>query len=99
MEQEIERLKDKLARQKKSSKGSIETIERNRTSSDVTSHSDSGQPVCEICERPGHDIFSCDLLKEESPSGVSQSPSDLFCEECEEHGHLAAECPHSLDVF
>lgn len=75
--------------------------------SGTTSH--SGEDVCEICERPGHDIFSCDLLKDDQPlSGGSVSDrdflkksatDDLFCEDCEEHGHTAANCPHSLDVF
>ena len=65
------------------------------------------EEVCEICERPGHDIFTCDLLKEGAapPSaGImsSSSPHDdaeLICEDCEERGHTAANCPHSLDVF
>lgn len=64
---------------------------------------------CEICEQPGHDIFSCPLLKDGS-SGVSSGEqkgagagapieTDLFCEDCEERGHLAANCPYSSDVF
>ena len=67
----------------------------------------SGEEVCEICERPGHDIFTCDLLKEGAapPSSISTSSrlheeaDDLICEDCEERGHTAANCPHSLDVF
>ena len=64
----------------------------------------SGEEVCEICERPGHDIFTCDLLKEGAapPSTTSSHFHDmeeLICEDCEERGHTAANCPHSLDVF
>ncbi|KAH8118910.1 hypothetical protein DFH11DRAFT_1561792 [Phellopilus nigrolimitatus] len=70
----------------------------------------SESEVCEICERPGHDIFTCDLLKDGSeptispastsvPKNPKGTDSDLFCEDCESHGHLAANCPHSLDVF
>lgn len=66
--------------------------------------------VCEICEKPGHDIFTCPLLKDDLPTGAgasnvtsrrSPNPStfELFCVDCEGHGHLAADCPHSLDVF
>lgn len=59
--------------------------------------------VCEICERPGHDIFNCDLLKSDGSSGIDggggAGKDELFCEDCEERGHTAATCPHSLDVF
>ncbi|KAJ7121201.1 hypothetical protein C8R46DRAFT_929155, partial [Mycena filopes] len=60
--------------------------------------------VCEICEKPGHDIFSCSLLGAGTPvSRVScdgaSSDTEIFCEDCESHGHVAADCPHSLDVF
>ena len=60
--------------------------------------------MCEICERPGHDIFTCDLLKDDSSSAPHNSDKagtrgDLYCEDCEETGHVAADCPHSLDVF
>ena len=56
--------------------------------------------VCEICERPGHDIFNCSLLKEDVrvPSGI-QSGKEPFCEDCESPGHTTTDCPHSLDVF
>jgi CAP-Gly domain-containing linker protein 1 len=40
-----------------------------RSNSLITSESD----VCEICERPGHDIFSCDLLKESSSPTLMMS--------------------------
>ena len=62
------------------------------------------EEVCEICERPGHDIFTCDLLKDDS-SSTHQKPNgtgpggELRCEDCDETGHVAADCPNSLDVF
>lgn len=66
----------------------------------------SDELVCEICERPGHDIFTCDLLKEDAAppsagiiSSSLRADSELICEDCEERGHTAANCPHSLDVF
>lgn len=112
LEQEVERLKDKAARAKKSSKNSTETNgTRHRlssASSNTMSSGGAGQDVCEICERPGHDIFNCDLLKEDGASKKTSTPVttwpprtvvDLFCEDCESHGHVAADCPHSLDVF
>jgi CAP-Gly domain-containing linker protein 1 len=108
LEQELERLKDKLARQKKSSKNSTESMEprhRFSTTSGSTASDTSHQEVCEICERPGHDIFNCDLLKEDITTIPKHQPvdtktsQDLFCEDCESHGHLAADCPHSLEVF
>ena len=52
--------------------------------------------VCEICERPGHDIFSCSMLRDDA--GMN-SRTSIFCEDCESPGHVAADCPHSLDVF
>lgn len=100
LEQEIERLKDKLSRQKKSSKNSMESV---ASTLSATSAHDQNVDVCEICERPGHDIFNCDLLKGEEVKSAASSEHkvslDLFCEECESHGHLAADCPDSLDVF
>lgn len=94
------------------------------------------EPLCEICERPGHDIFSCDLLREDyghvdgarrdndeddddtvsfkrNPNNIPSSTSsalsvgageaeeelDVWCEECEGHGHRADECPYAGDVF
>ncbi|KAJ7594052.1 hypothetical protein C8J56DRAFT_925889 [Mycena floridula] len=104
LEQEIERLKDKVSRHKKSSKSSIEapgsSHGRDRALSNT---SETSEAVCEICERPGHDIFTCDLLQDDASTSsrtTSQRAStDLFCEECEGHGHAAADCPHSLDVF
>ncbi|KAF8993711.1 hypothetical protein BDQ17DRAFT_1312094 [Cyathus striatus] len=105
LEQEIERLKEKITRQKKSSKNSGEVNEsRQRLSTTSLSSTASSETVCEICERPGHDIFNCDLLKEDTPIGstrekLTSSSGELFCEDCESHGHMAADCPHSLDVF
>ncbi|GJJ06534.1 hypothetical protein Clacol_000726 [Clathrus columnatus] len=65
--------------------------------------------ICEICEQPGHDIFTCDLLKGDMPSSNTRSSytlsttdsesSDLWCEDCETSGHTAADCPHSMEVF
>ena len=93
LEQEIERLNNKLARQKKKTS--------DRPPSTASTVSEPAQQVCEICERPGHDIFNCDLLKEDSgrSSRASTASTDLFCEDCEAPGHTAAECPHSQDVF
>ncbi|KAG1895564.1 uncharacterized protein F5891DRAFT_1058064 [Suillus fuscotomentosus] len=110
LEQELERLKEKLSRNnKKSSKNCLEPTDlppRKRSSTPNINRS-SSEDVCEICERPGHDIFTCDLLRDETPPAREQNlvkktngdPSDLFCVDCEGHGHVAADCPHSLDVF
>ncbi|KAF9529334.1 hypothetical protein CPB83DRAFT_765141 [Crepidotus variabilis] len=104
LEQEVERLKEKIAKHKKSSKNSTESDNRHRLSSASTISTVSvdlatrpTEEICEICERPGHDIFNCSLLKDDVK--VPPSTDDIFCEECENPGHTAAECPHSLDVF
>ena len=58
--------------------------------------------VCEICEQPGHDIFTCDLLRggaAPATGGKDVPPSELYCEDCENYGHVAVDCPHSMDVF
>jgi CAP-Gly domain-containing linker protein 1 len=68
--------------------------------------------VCEICERPGHDIFSCDLLREsssptlmmsritaDSPAKAPAPAKALHCVDCDSDGHVADECPYALDVF
>lgn len=72
-------------------------------SSDDDFRSASHEDVCEICERPGHDIFTCDLLKEDAPAPLARakpsSGSELYCVDCEGHGHVASDCPYSLDVF
>lgn len=101
LEQELERLKEKLARQKKFSKSTSDTLEPHPHGSLLVNTSSSASPqVCEICERPGHDIFSCNLLKAKIPTTSHSGPSlDLFCADCESHGHAASDCPHSLEVF
>ncbi|EPQ57410.1 hypothetical protein GLOTRDRAFT_92447 [Gloeophyllum trabeum ATCC 11539] len=114
LEREVERLREKVSRSsKKSSKGSSDggdarvRFPPGRSSTGSTSSNalqlDKGEPVCEICERPGHDIFSCDLLSDDaasirsSKSGMAGNTTGLYCEDCESHGHTAADCPHSLD--
>jgi hypothetical protein len=95
-------MKEKLARQKKSSKNTTDAGEPSHRRSTPGDTTDSASvQVCEICERPGHDIFSCDLLKEDVPphSKSSRVLPDLFCDDCESHGHAASDCPHSLEVF
>ena len=87
-------MKEKLARtQKKTSRNGIEPNGVLQTA--------SAEDVCEICEQPGHDIFSCSLLKDEPAVSISSrgEGDELFCEDCESRGHVAADCPHSLDVF
>ncbi|KAJ7444137.1 hypothetical protein B0H11DRAFT_1747662 [Mycena galericulata] len=99
LEQELERTKDKL-RQRKSSKGSSEVVDAQRRSGSVAGSDVSDtEGVREICEKPGHDIFSCSLL---SAGSLPVSCFDsfrffLFCEDRESHGHVAADCPHSLE--
>jgi CAP-Gly domain-containing linker protein 1 len=101
----VERLKDRLARYKKSSKNTTETPDgRNRLSVSSTTINlpikAGGDDVCEICERPGHDIFNCSLLKEDVRMPTkTRSSKELFCQDCEGPGHTTADCPHSLDVF
>ncbi|KAK0184447.1 hypothetical protein F5146DRAFT_1006451 [Armillaria mellea] len=108
LEQEIEHLKAKLAKKSSSSSKLSDTssIRRVPSSSSLASHDASA--VCEICERPGHDIFSCDLLKGDAPVPINGTRSplngnatdkSLFCEDCESYGHLPVDCPHSMDVF
>ncbi|KAI0309079.1 hypothetical protein OF83DRAFT_1288737 [Amylostereum chailletii] len=105
LEQEVERLKEKISRtQRKLSKGALDV---NRTADTVVSQTDDGRlgvraDICEICEQPGHDIFTCDVLKGDSmPSSAASSStsSELYCGDCETYGHLAVDCPHSMDVF
>uniref|UniRef100_A0A0W0FSC5 CAP-Gly domain-containing protein n=1 Tax=Moniliophthora roreri TaxID=221103 RepID=A0A0W0FSC5_MONRR len=66
LEEEVKRLKDKIARQEKKSAKFSTGLAPENSSSSSTSHGPTGD-VCEICERPGHDIFNCDLLKEDGP--------------------------------
>ncbi|KAF7376043.1 hypothetical protein MSAN_00019100 [Mycena sanguinolenta] len=101
LEQELERTKEKLARQRKASKGSSEVVDsRRRPASVASSEVSDTEGVCEICEKPGHDIFTCSLLSAGTPTDDrNSSDSELFCEDCEGHGHVAADCPNALDVF
>ncbi|KAF8554711.1 hypothetical protein OG21DRAFT_1496815, partial [Imleria badia] len=112
LEQEVERLTEKLSRSKKSLTNSTEPADlgqrRASSASTVVSSDDdllfaSREDVCEICERPGHDIFTCDLLKEDAPAPLARtkpnSNSGLYCVDCEGYGHIASDCLHSLDVF
>ncbi|KAF6762946.1 CAP-Gly domain-containing protein [Ephemerocybe angulata] len=111
LEQEIERLKEKTARYKKASKTPNETEKLRSSTASITSLSSISssdlpkEGVCEICEKPGHDIFNCDLLKDDGPPArapvpvSSSSSSEPYCEDCESYGHLPADCPHSQDVF
>ncbi|KAF5381174.1 hypothetical protein D9757_009442 [Collybiopsis confluens] len=85
----------------------------NGAASPTSAVADGSEPVCEICEKPGHDIFSCDLLREDyehsQPNGNGHAVSDVgagseeeldvWCEECEGHGHRADQCPYAEDVF
>ena len=91
-------------------------LQKQSSKADLFPHKNAKQPtiafpydtVCEICEKPGHDIFTCSLLKED-PKGssnglrVAHQPrygdSNMVCEDCDSHGHTASDCPHSLDVF
>ena len=132
LERELERYKEKLVRAtRKSSKTSADSSVPNplpRTSEPQieerppTVASSEGGDLCEICDQPGHDIFSCHLLKDDlanmpAPSVGDSEGSDLWCEDCESYGyvlcrfvdgfantchvsrHVAAECPHSQEVF
>jgi CAP-Gly domain-containing linker protein 1 len=97
LEREVERLKEKLARsQKKSSRSGIEP-----NGAPPPPPPTSSEEVCEICEQPGHDIFNCSLLKDEPRDSTTKlgEGKELICEDCEGRGHVAADCPHSLDVF
>ena len=105
LERDNERLREKLSRQKKSSKTDSEDSARQPSTwkAPESAAASSSEPVCDICERPGHDVFDCDLLKDDvSPQlqiKTALGDSELYCEDCEEHGHVAANCPHSQDVF
>ena len=93
------------SRHKFFSKNSHDLEEGRNRLSNVSSNTDNsgitsviGQ-VCEICERPGHDIFSCSMLRDDVGMNSRSSTAPIFCEDCESPGHVAADCPHSLDVF
>ncbi|KAK0479184.1 hypothetical protein IW261DRAFT_166460 [Armillaria novae-zelandiae] len=108
LEQEIEHLRAKLAKKSSSASSKLSdtsSIRRVPSTSSLASH--GADIVCEICERPGHDIFSCDLLKGDAPAPApingtlngKATDKSLFCEDCESYGHLPVDCPHSMDVF
>ncbi|KAH9957889.1 hypothetical protein BC827DRAFT_1137068 [Russula dissimulans] len=107
LEQEIEQLKEKLARVEKKSSRRGNQATGLASGDSFDSLSDTNQAtlagdVCEICEQPGHDIFTCDLLRGGAAStagGKDAPPSELYCEDCENYGHVAVDCPHSMDVF
>lgn len=112
LENEVTRLKDRLARShKKSSKGPSEGSRSSASTASIsassTFNSDAGD-VCEFCEQPGHDAFTCDLLRGEGTLSASSSRGsvsgaaegdELFCEDCEGRGHTAENCPSASDVF
>ncbi|KAL5485485.1 hypothetical protein ACEPAI_8127 [Sanghuangporus weigelae] len=74
-----------------------------------SAEAENDSEVCEICEAPGHDIFSCPLLKDGSAEsavppkgqrgGSAPVETELYCEDCDGRGHVAADCPYSSDVF
>jgi len=108
LEREIERLRGKLSRagSKKSSKtdGAEKEKEKKEMKAPppliTTTENDASAVLCEICEQPGHDLFSCPILKDNDSSAAEPSASSKeYCEDCESYGHTAANCPHSLDVF
>ena len=98
LEREIERLKDKLQRaQSKSSKSSggdylsSKSMSRgsHTRSSTVTQQTVSKleeEPAnlkCDVCEQPGHDVFNCPILKDDS----TPATDDLYCVDCDSRGH------------
>lgn len=117
LEREVERLKQKMSRGRRASKSSFEMSLGDVTQSSIVSSvqpshngsADGGH--CEVCEQPGHDIFSCPLLKDtpipsstdtRKSEGVTKSgggSKEVYCVDCETSGHSAADCPYSLDVF
>ncbi|KAH7097082.1 hypothetical protein BKA62DRAFT_833506 [Auriculariales sp. MPI-PUGE-AT-0066] len=118
LEREVEQLKTKLARSgasdrppslySNSSSRHHHSSSRSSVSTTVSAApvTASDETVCEICEQPGHDIFTCPVLKGDddytSPTTARSDagdPSQLWCDDCESHGHLPQDCPHSLEVF
>lgn len=95
LERELELAREKLARQKTSSTDSTNVM--------LDTKMTHVQANCEICEQPGHDIVNCDLLQKDPSSTFfdrnSLPSTEMFCEDCESHGHLPAHCPHSMNVF
>ena len=99
LEQELERVKEKLTCNEKKPKTSTGTSDMQPRLSGAH-HSSSDSDVCELCDKPGHDMFNCDTLPPlQSNVTPLDDPSDLYCEDCDTHGHTTADCPHSMDVF
>ncbi|THH04296.1 hypothetical protein EW146_g10214 [Bondarzewia mesenterica] len=98
LEQEVERLKGKPSKShKKSSTRTVEVI-RESTDFEMTMSEDapygSHVNVCEICEQPGYNIFTCDVLKGNvAPPSHPQSSTnsllffDVFLELFTTSGH------------
>jgi hypothetical protein len=98
LEQELDHLKDKLARSEKKVKNSTGGSDtRSRFSEPL--HNSSDSDVCELCDKPGHDMFNCDALPPLRSNTSANDLADMFCEDCDTHGHTTADCPHSMDVF
>jgi CAP-Gly domain-containing linker protein 1 len=89
-------MKEKLVRSERKLKNGTEASDT-RPHLSGSLHSPSNSDVCELCEKPGHDMFNCDALPPLQSN--ANDPSDLFCEDCDTHGHTTADCPHSMDVF
>lgn len=110
LEREIERLKQKLGRRSSKSSTDVPASIQQRPNKSPPRNSTTapavvGDEICEICEKPGHDIFSCPLLKDNGATDAnaiaakSSASKQPFCSDCESYGHTPADCPHSLDVF
>ena len=92
-------MKERVGRSEKKAKNSTEAKDMRHRFSDAL-HGSSDSDVCELCEKPGHDMFNCDALPPlRSDTAPIDDPSDLFCEDCDTHGHTTIDCPHSMDVF
>jgi len=99
LEQELERVTEKLARSEKKSKTNTEASDMRPPLSGAL-HDSPDADVCELCDKPGHDMFNCEALPPlQSNVTPPDDPSDLYCEDCDTHGHTTADCPHSMDVF
>jgi hypothetical protein len=103
LEREIERLRGKLSRaeSKKSSKmdGAEKEKQQEREKrpplppimTTAPLESEVSATICEICEQPGHDLFSCPILKDDDSSAAkpnASSPKE-YCEDCESYGHTS----------
>jgi hypothetical protein len=107
LEREIERLRGKLSRaeSKKSSKtDSAEKGKEKRAlpppiTTTAPPESDASTALCEICEQPGHDLFSCPILKDDDSSAAKPdaSSSKEYCEDCESYDHTS-EHPRGASV-